>query len=98
MQEGLMGQKPGDMEKLLKQSQKEVLWLQRQLSFISTGGPVYVLAASKVSSFIIFSVYLTVQGRIRKGRVYHHFGLFYWNNTLQDLFFVLRVLGGRFVF
>ncbi|KAM6241924.1 uncharacterized protein M6G45_012012 [Spheniscus humboldti] len=47
LREGLMGQKPGDMEKLLKQSQKEVLWLQRQLSFISTGGPVYVLAASK---------------------------------------------------
>ncbi|KAM9624493.1 RIMS-binding protein 2 isoform 1-T1 [Morphnus guianensis] len=47
MQEGLMGQKPGNMEELLKQSQKELLWLQRQLSFISTGGPVCVLAASK---------------------------------------------------
>ncbi|KAM6317776.1 RIMS-binding protein 2 isoform 5-T5 [Podargus strigoides] len=42
-----MGQKPGNTEELLKQSQKELLWLQRQLSFISTGGPVCVLAASK---------------------------------------------------
>lgn len=58
-----MGQKPGDLEELLKQSQKELLWLQRQLSFISTGGPVCVLAASKVSSFIIFSVYLTLEGK-----------------------------------
>lgn len=55
MQEGLMGQKPGDMEELLKQSQKELLWLQRQLSFISAGGSVCVLAASKVSSVTIFS-------------------------------------------
>ncbi|KAM9526662.1 RIMS-binding protein 2 isoform 9-T9 [Guaruba guarouba] len=47
LREGLMGQKPGDMEQLLKQSQKELLWLQRQLSFISAGGPVCVLAASK---------------------------------------------------
>ncbi|KAM9281926.1 RIMS-binding protein 2 isoform 3-T3 [Morus bassanus] len=42
-----MGQKPGDTEELLKQSQKELLWLQRQLSFISAGGPVCVLAAGK---------------------------------------------------
>ncbi|KAM9219547.1 RIMS-binding protein 2 isoform 3-T3 [Leptosomus discolor] len=42
-----MGQKPGDTEELLKQSQKELLWLQRQLSFISTGGPGCVLATSK---------------------------------------------------
>ncbi|XP_009930779.2 RIMS-binding protein 2 isoform X7 [Opisthocomus hoazin] len=47
LREGLMGQKPGDTEELLKQSQKELLWLQRQLSFISTGGPVCLLAASK---------------------------------------------------
>ncbi|XP_054075287.1 RIMS-binding protein 2 isoform X5 [Rissa tridactyla] len=47
LREGLMRQKPGDTEELLKQSQKELLWLQRQLSFISTGGPVCVLAASK---------------------------------------------------
>lgn len=60
MQEGLMGQKPGDTEELLKQSQKELLWLQRQLSFISTGGLVGLLAASKVSSCIIVSVYLTI--------------------------------------
>lgn len=59
-----MGQKPGDMEQLLKQSQKELLWLQRQLSFISAGGPVCVLAASKVSSFIIIPVYLIVQSGI----------------------------------
>ncbi|KAM6119685.1 RIMS-binding protein 2 isoform 3-T3 [Phoenicopterus ruber ruber] len=45
-----MGQKPGDTEELLKQSQKELLWLQRQLSFISTGGPVCVLAASKLGN------------------------------------------------
>lgn len=98
MQEGLMGQKPGNTEELLKQSQKELLWLQRQLSFISTGGPVCVLAASKVSSFIIFSVYLTVRSGIRKARVYDHFGLFYWNNALQDFFFILRVLRGKFIF
>ncbi|KAM6111807.1 RIMS-binding protein 2 isoform 3-T3 [Pterocles gutturalis] len=42
-----MGQKPGNTEELLKQSQKELLWLQRQLSFTSTGGPACVLAASK---------------------------------------------------
>ncbi|XP_061865701.1 RIMS-binding protein 2 [Colius striatus] len=42
-----MGQKPGDTEELLKQSQKELLLLQRQLSFISPGGSVCVLAASK---------------------------------------------------
>uniref|UniRef100_A0A8C4UHL7 RIMS-binding protein 2 n=1 Tax=Falco tinnunculus TaxID=100819 RepID=A0A8C4UHL7_FALTI len=47
LREGLMGQKRDDAEKLLKQSQKELLWLQRQLSFISTGGPVCVLAGSK---------------------------------------------------
>ncbi|KAM6377778.1 RIMS-binding protein 2 isoform 4-T4 [Pluvialis apricaria] len=47
LREGLMGQKPGNTEELLKQSQKELLWLQRQLSFISTGGPLCVLAASK---------------------------------------------------
>ncbi|KAJ7397874.1 hypothetical protein BTVI_131113 [Pitangus sulphuratus] len=48
LREGLMGQKSGDTEELLKQSQKELLWLQRHLSFISTGGPVCVLAAAKV--------------------------------------------------
>uniref|UniRef100_A0A8C4KDI7 RIMS-binding protein 2 n=1 Tax=Dromaius novaehollandiae TaxID=8790 RepID=A0A8C4KDI7_DRONO len=47
LREGLMGQKPSDTEELLKQSQKELLWLQRQLSFISSGGPMCVLAASK---------------------------------------------------
>ncbi|KAM6340310.1 uncharacterized protein FN964_011711 [Alca torda] len=50
LREGLMRQKPGDTEELLKQSQKELLWLQRQLSFISTGGPVCVLAASKTTN------------------------------------------------
>lgn len=54
LQEGLLGQTPGDTEELLKQSQKELLWLQRQLSFASTAGPGRVLAAGKVSSFIIF--------------------------------------------
>ncbi|XP_071619348.1 RIMS-binding protein 2 isoform X6 [Heliangelus exortis] len=47
LREGLMGQKPGDTEELLKQSQKELLWLQRQLSFLSRGGPVCILAPSK---------------------------------------------------
>lgn len=45
-----MGQKPGNTEELLKQSQKELLWLQRQLSLISTGSSMCVLAANKVSS------------------------------------------------
>uniref|UniRef100_A0A8C2UDQ4 RIMS-binding protein 2 n=1 Tax=Coturnix japonica TaxID=93934 RepID=A0A8C2UDQ4_COTJA len=47
LREGLMGQRLGNTEELLKQSQKELLWLQRQLSFISTGSPVCVLAANK---------------------------------------------------
>ncbi|XP_030438790.1 RIMS-binding protein 2 isoform X7 [Gopherus evgoodei] len=47
LREGLMGQKPSDMEELLKQSQKELLWLQRQLSFIATGGPTCILSASQ---------------------------------------------------
>ncbi|XP_042721334.1 RIMS-binding protein 2 isoform X10 [Lagopus leucura] len=42
-----MGQKLSNTEELLKQSQKELLWLQRQLSLISTGSPTCVLAASK---------------------------------------------------
>lgn len=45
-----MGQKLSNTEELLKQSQKELLWLQRQLSLISTGSPTCVLAASKVSA------------------------------------------------
>ncbi|XP_075774186.1 uncharacterized protein LOC112544823 isoform X2 [Pelodiscus sinensis] len=48
LREGLMGQKPSDMEELLKQSQKELLWLQRQLSFISPGGSTCTLSASKL--------------------------------------------------
>ncbi|XP_050779416.1 RIMS-binding protein 2 isoform X2 [Gopherus flavomarginatus] len=47
LREGLMGRKPSDMEELLKQSQKELLWLQRQLSFIATGGPTCILSASQ---------------------------------------------------
>ncbi|XP_046783926.1 RIMS-binding protein 2 isoform X10 [Gallus gallus] len=47
LREGLMGQKPGNTEELLKQSQKELLWLQRQLSLISTGSSMCVLAANK---------------------------------------------------
>ncbi|XP_019342211.2 RIMS-binding protein 2 isoform X7 [Alligator mississippiensis] len=38
------------MEDLLKQSQKELLWLQRQLSFISTGGPACILSTSKLGN------------------------------------------------
>ncbi|XP_019362188.1 PREDICTED: uncharacterized protein LOC109290238 [Gavialis gangeticus] len=51
LREGLVGQKPSDMEDLLKQSQKELLWLQRQLSFISTGGPACILSTSKFLTF-----------------------------------------------
>ncbi|XP_073532229.1 RIMS-binding protein 2 isoform X18 [Phyllobates terribilis] len=47
LKEGLMGQKPSDVEHLLKQSQKELLWLQRQLSFISNGGPPCILSPNK---------------------------------------------------
>ncbi|XP_074916004.1 RIMS-binding protein 2 isoform X4 [Chelonoidis abingdonii] len=47
LREGLMGRKPSDMEELLKQSQKELLWLQRQLSFIATGGPTCIWSASQ---------------------------------------------------
>lgn len=45
-----MGQKPSDIEHLLKQSQKELLWLQRQLSFISNGGPSCILTPNKVKT------------------------------------------------
>ncbi|XP_056389417.1 RIMS-binding protein 2 isoform X16 [Hyla sarda] len=48
LKEGLMGQKPSDVEHLLKQSQKELLWLQRQLSFISNGGPPCILSTNKL--------------------------------------------------
>ncbi|KAM4707113.1 RIMS-binding protein 2 [Discoglossus pictus] len=47
LKEGLIGQKPSDVEHLLKQSQKELLWLQRQLSFISNGGPVCIMTPNK---------------------------------------------------
>uniref|UniRef100_A0A8C5Q547 RIMS-binding protein 2 n=1 Tax=Leptobrachium leishanense TaxID=445787 RepID=A0A8C5Q547_9ANUR len=47
LKEGLMGQKPSDVEHLLKQSQKELLWLQRQLSFISSGSAACILSADK---------------------------------------------------
>ncbi|KAM8960326.1 RIMS-binding protein 2 isoform 2-T2 [Pelodytes ibericus] len=47
LKEGLVGQKPSDVEHLLKQSQKELLWLQRQLSFISSGGPTCILSPDK---------------------------------------------------
>ncbi|KAJ7410677.1 Syntaxin-2 [Willisornis vidua] len=55
LREGLMGQKSGNTEELLKQSQKELLWLQRHLSFISTGGLGCVLAASKLKNAIYYS-------------------------------------------
>ncbi|KAM3939916.1 RIMS-binding protein 2 isoform 1-T1 [Leptodactylus fuscus] len=47
LKEGLIGQKPSDVEHLLKQSQKELLWLQRQLSFISNGSPPCILSPNK---------------------------------------------------
>lgn len=49
VQEELVGQKPGNTEELLKQSQQELLWLQRQLCIraADAAGP---WAAGKVSS------------------------------------------------
>lgn len=49
LQEGLMGQKPSNVEELLKQSQKEMQWLQRLLSFLPSGEPGCVFTPSKVS-------------------------------------------------
>ncbi|XP_056677895.1 RIMS-binding protein 2 isoform X3 [Monodelphis domestica] len=46
-EEGLVGQKPADVEQLLKQSQRELLWLQRQLAFVSTGSPTYLLPPNR---------------------------------------------------
>ncbi|XP_074868614.1 RIMS-binding protein 2 isoform X8 [Carettochelys insculpta] len=54
LREAPMGQKPSDTEELLKQSQKELLWLQRQLSFISTGGPTCILSASKLRNDLLY--------------------------------------------
>ncbi|XP_031447913.1 uncharacterized protein LOC116228299 [Phasianus colchicus] len=50
LREGLMGQKLSNTEELLKQSQKELLCLQRQLSLISTGSPMCVFAANKTTN------------------------------------------------
>ncbi|XP_034953438.2 RIMS-binding protein 2 isoform X4 [Zootoca vivipara] len=47
LREGLTGQKPSDVEELMKKSQMELLWLQRQLSFLSTGAPAYILPSGK---------------------------------------------------
>ncbi|XP_030075119.1 RIMS-binding protein 2 [Microcaecilia unicolor] len=54
LKEGLMGQRPSDVEQLLKQSQKELLWLQRQLSFISTGGPTCILPSGKLRNDVSY--------------------------------------------
>ncbi|XP_078524140.1 RIMS-binding protein 2 [Lissotriton helveticus] len=48
LREGLTGQRPSDVEHLLKQSQKELLWLQRQLSFISPGAPKNIFSSNKI--------------------------------------------------
>uniref|UniRef100_A0ABM5F2R1 RIMS-binding protein 2 isoform X3 n=1 Tax=Pogona vitticeps TaxID=103695 RepID=A0ABM5F2R1_9SAUR len=40
LRESLMGRKPRDVESWMKQSQKELLWLQRQVSSLSTEAPV----------------------------------------------------------
>eukprot|EP00062_Callorhinchus_milii_P021665 gi/632978666/ref/XP_007906041.1/ PREDICTED: peripheral-type benzodiazepine receptor-associated protein 1-like [Callorhinchus milii] len=46
------GQRPAEAEQLLRQSQKELLWLQRQLSCISAGGSgLYLWSPEKVSYF-----------------------------------------------
>nr|XP_034953438.1 RIMS-binding protein 2 isoform X7 [Zootoca vivipara] len=47
LREGLTGQKPSDVEELMKKSQMELLWLQRQLSFLSTGAPACILPSGK---------------------------------------------------
>ncbi|XP_043924681.1 RIMS-binding protein 2-like isoform X3 [Protopterus annectens] len=49
LKEGLVGQKPGDVEQLLKQSQRELLCLQRQLSFLSTRESPCILSPDKLS-------------------------------------------------
>ncbi|XP_069604566.1 uncharacterized protein [Ranitomeya imitator] len=58
LKEGLMGQKPSDVEHLLKQSQKELLWLQRQLSFISNGGPPCILSPNKLKVHNLLQPYI----------------------------------------
>ncbi|XP_038618490.1 RIMS-binding protein 2 isoform X7 [Tachyglossus aculeatus] len=45
--EGLVGQKPSDVERLLRQSQKELLWLQRQVALVSSRSPTFLLPADK---------------------------------------------------
>lgn len=55
-------------------------------------------ADGEVSAFRGCSVYLPVQSKVRRGRVCHRFGLFYWRDALQGLFFFLRALRGRFIF
>ncbi|XP_028565145.2 RIMS-binding protein 2 isoform X5 [Podarcis muralis] len=47
LREGLTGQKPSDMEELMKKSQMELLWLQRQLSFLSAETAACILPSSK---------------------------------------------------
>ncbi|XP_039766212.1 RIMS-binding protein 2 isoform X8 [Ornithorhynchus anatinus] len=47
LREGLVGQKPSDVERLLRQSQKELLWLQRQVALVSSRSPAFLLPADK---------------------------------------------------
>ncbi|XP_038618495.1 RIMS-binding protein 2 isoform X12 [Tachyglossus aculeatus] len=47
LREGLVGQKPSDVERLLRQSQKELLWLQRQVALVSSRSPTFLLPADK---------------------------------------------------
>ncbi|KAK6476510.1 hypothetical protein HHUSO_G22924 [Huso huso] len=49
IKEGMEGQRSSDVEELLRQSQKELLWLQRQLSFISERSSLYMFCQDKVS-------------------------------------------------
>ncbi|XP_058850592.1 RIMS-binding protein 2-like isoform X2 [Acipenser ruthenus] len=47
IKEGMEDQRSGDVEELLRQSQKELLWLQRQLSFISERSSLYMFSQDK---------------------------------------------------
>ncbi|KAK6483474.1 hypothetical protein HHUSO_G14991 [Huso huso] len=48
IKEGMEGQRSSDVEELLRQSQKELLWLQRQLSFISERSSLYMFSQDKI--------------------------------------------------
>ncbi|XP_071671956.1 uncharacterized protein [Patagioenas fasciata] len=65
--EGLVGQKPGNTEELLKRSQQELLWLQRQLC-IHAGGAAGPWAPGKVSAPTIPSAF-PKENSLPQGRI-----------------------------